>query len=80
MEILGPILGWTLVALTLWAILATLVKIQKDVGLLSPTGLPWMVVVIVGSLFGVVLYRWFREPIEEKARKLFRYGVCFTHR
>ncbi len=75
MEILGPILGWTLVMLALWAIVATLLKIQKEVGLFSPTGLPWMLVVIVGSVFGVVLYRWFREPIEEKTKKFFRYGI-----
>ena len=74
-EILGPILGWTMLALALLAIVTTLVKIQKDVGLISATGFPWMFVVIIGSLFGVVLYRWFREPIEDMTRKLLRYKI-----
>jgi hypothetical protein len=72
MHSVGQIIGWALVALTLWAIIATLLKIKSDVGLLSPTGMPWAIVVIVGSLFGVILYRWFREPVEQATRRILR--------
>jgi hypothetical protein len=75
MEIIGPILGITFIALALWAMIGTLVHIQKDVGIVSPTGLSWAFLVIVCNLAGVILHRWFREPIEERAKKLFRHGL-----
>lgn len=74
METFGLVLGWILVALTICVIATTLLKIHRDVGLLSPAGLPWAAVVIVGSLFGVVLYRWFRYPIERATQRLLRRG------
>ncbi|MBI5381874.1 MAG: hypothetical protein HZA31_08240 [Opitutae bacterium] len=75
MDILGLILGMAFIGLALWAMISTLIHIQRDVGIVSPTGLPWTVLVIVSNLAGVILYRWFREPIEERAKKLFRHGL-----
>jgi hypothetical protein len=75
MEIVGPILGLVFVGLALWAMASTLLHIQRDVGIVSPTGLPWALLVVICNLAGVILYRWFREPIEEHAKKLFRHGI-----
>lgn len=72
MELLQPILGIAFIGLALWAMISTLMHIQKSVGIISPTGLPWAFLVVFCNLAGVILYRWFREPIEEGAKHLFR--------
>ena len=70
-SVIGHIIGWTLIAVTLWLIVATVIHIQRHVGISTTRGFLWLMAVVVGSLFGVVLYRFFRKQVEHAFEKLF---------
>lgn len=69
--VIGHIIGWSLVVVTLWLIVTTVVHAHKHVGISTVRGFLWLLAVIVGSLFGVVLYRFFREQVEYACETLF---------
>ena len=69
--VIGHILGWSLVIMTLWLIGTTVIHIHKHIGISTTRGFLWLLFVIVGSLFGVVLYRFFRERVEYVCETLF---------
>ena len=71
-EIAGSIVGWSLVVLTLLWIVTTIVHIHRHIGLGTTRGIYWLLAVIVGSLFGVVLYRFFRDQTESICESLFK--------
>ena len=62
MDIILKCVGLGLAAITLVLIVYALVDIHRKIGFSTTRGLLWACAVIVGSLFGVVLYRYFREP------------------
>jgi len=70
-SVIGHIIGWTLVAVTLWLMVTTVIHIQKHVGISTTRGFLWFLAVVVGSLIGVVLYRFFREQVEYVFETLF---------
>jgi hypothetical protein len=72
MQTFGMIIGWSLVAFAIIAILATIIDIHKNLGILSTRGFYWLLAVIVGSLFGVVLYRFFRPQVEDFCETMFK--------
>ena len=57
-HMIGLIIAWTLICLTIWAIVAAIIDIHKKIGLCSNCGFFWMLAVIAGSLLGVILYRF----------------------
>ena len=70
--VIGHIIGWSLVAVVLWLIVMTAVHIHNHIGISTTRGFLWLLVVIVGNLFGVVLYRFFREQAENICESLFQ--------
>jgi hypothetical protein len=71
METLNQISGWLCLGLLLWAVISTLIKIHKEIGLLSNAGFMWGLAVVIGNLFGVFLFRFLRNPCENLFRRLF---------
>jgi phosphate/sulfate permease len=69
--IVGNIIGWGLVAAVVWFMITTVIQIHRDLGLLSTRGFLWLLAVLVGSLFGVILYRFFRDSVEYICETLF---------
>jgi hypothetical protein len=69
--ILGHIIGWGLVAVTLWLMVTTIVRIHRDIGLATTRGFLWLLAVLVGNLFGVILYRLFRKQVEYLCESVF---------
>lgn len=65
-------MGIILSMLVIWAIIAALVSIHRSFGLLSTRGFGWGVVVVLGSLFGLILYRFCRQPIEGLVDTMFQ--------
>lgn len=65
-------IGIILSMLVVWAMIAALVSIHRSFGLFSTRGFGWGVVVVLGSLFGVILYRFFRQPIEGLVDTMFQ--------
>jgi hypothetical protein len=70
-SIMGHITGWGLVAVTLWLMVITIVHIHKDIGLSTTRGFLWLLAVLVGTLLGVVLYRFFRKQTEYLCESVF---------
>ena len=69
--IIGNIIGWGFVAAMVWFTVITIIQIHKDIGIRSTRGFIWFLVVLTGNLFGVVLYRFFRAPVEGICESLF---------
>jgi hypothetical protein len=69
--VIGNIIGWGLVAAVVWFMITTVIRIHRDLGLLSTRGFLWLLAVLVGNLFGVILYRFFRESVEYICETLF---------
>jgi F0F1-type ATP synthase assembly protein I len=69
--LIGYIIGWGLVAVVIWFMIATIIRIHREVGLSSTCGFLWLLAVLVGNLLGVLLYRFFREPTEYLCDTLF---------
>ncbi len=62
--LIGQVIGWGLVAVTVWLMVTTVIRIHREIGLSSTRGFLWLLAVLVGNLLGVILYRFFREPVE----------------
>lgn len=58
-------LGILISLIVVWLVISSLVSIHRHFGLTSTRGLLWSLGVVVGSLFGVILYRYFRKPTED---------------
>ena len=58
------IVGYVICGLVVLAVIHTLVDIHRKFGISSPRGGLWALAVIVGNLFGIILYRFFRQPVE----------------
>lgn len=71
-DIIGNIVGWTFAAAVVWVMVSTLRAIHRDLGFVCMRGFLWAVAVVVGSLFGVILYRFFRAPVENICATLFQ--------
>jgi hypothetical protein len=69
--LIGYIIGWSLVAAVVWFMTTTIIRIHRDLGLSSTRGFFWLLAVLVGNLLGVILYRFFREPVENLCDLLF---------
>jgi hypothetical protein len=69
---LNHLIGWSIIAVVVSIIITNVVHIHKNIGITSTRGFFWFLAVIFGSLFGVILYRYFREPIENLLEALFR--------
>jgi hypothetical protein len=69
--IIGYIIGWSLFAAVVWLMITTVIRIHREIGLSSTRGFLWLLAVLVGSLFGVILYRFFRGPVEYACETLF---------
>lgn len=70
-QILGHVIGWALVAVTLWFVVSTLVRIHRELGFMSTRGFLWALAVVAGSFIGVILYRRFRAETEYVCESLF---------
>jgi len=70
-EAIGYFIGWTLVAAVLWSMLVTLHAIYRELGFVCLQGFLWALAVVIGNLFGVVLFRYFRLPVERVCATLF---------
>ena len=68
---LGHLIGWTMIVVTVLIIITTVVHIHKNIGIGTTRGFLWFLAVIIGSLFGVILYRFFRQPIEDTLETMF---------
>ena len=69
--VIGYVIGWSSVAAVVWFMITTVIRIHREVGVSSTRGFLWLLAVLVGSLFGVILYRFFREPVEYICESLF---------
>jgi hypothetical protein len=70
-ETVGNLVGWTFLAAVAWLMVTTLRAIHRDLGFVCTRGFLWALAVVVGNLFGVILYRFFREPVENICATLF---------
>lgn len=70
-ETVVQIIGWSIMILALLWIISTIIHIHRHIGLGTTRGISWLLAVIVGSLFGVVLYRFFRDQTESLYQRLF---------
>ncbi len=59
------LLGIVVSLIVVWLVISSLVSIHRHFGLTSTRGLLWSFGVVVCSLFGVILHRYFRKPTEE---------------
>ena len=69
--IIGYVIGWSLVAVVVWLMIMTVIRIHRDISLSSTRGFLWLLAVLVGNLLGVILYRFFRRPVEYVCENLF---------
>ena len=63
-EDIGLVIGWGVVGIAITIIVFTIVDIHKNLGIGTPRGIFWLLIVLVGSLFGVILYWFFRQRVE----------------
>ena len=68
--LIGHVAGWSLVFFVAWMMIITVAHIKRDLGLLSPRGFSWFLAILVGNLLGVVLYKFFRLPVERACEAL----------
>ena len=69
--IIGYVIGWSLVAAVAWLMITTVIRIHREINLSSTRGFLWLLAVLIGNLLGVILYRFFREPVEYVCETLF---------
>jgi hypothetical protein len=69
--VIGYVIGWSFVAAVVWFMITTVIRIHREVGLSCTRGFLWFLAVLVGNLLGVILYRFFREPVEYICKSLF---------
>ena len=69
--VIGYIIGWGLIGAVAWFMITTIIRIHREVGLSSTRGFFWLLAVVVGDLLGVILYRFFRGPVEYLCETLF---------
>ena len=64
MDVMLKCVGFALAAVAIVIIIFTLVDVHRKIGLSTNRGFFWACVVACGSLFGVLLYWYFRQPTE----------------
>jgi hypothetical protein len=70
-DFIGILLNCIFFAAVAWAMISTLRAIYRDIGFTSTRGFLWALAVIFGTLFGVILYRFFRGHVESLCATLF---------
>ena len=71
-ETVGHIVGWSAVGITIVIIVFTIADINKNRDLSPPNRTSWVLFVLVGNLFGVIMYWFFRDKYEEFIRNMTR--------
>lgn len=72
MEIAGAGIGWTLIALYIWLVIDTLIRIRKEIGFWSLHGFLWMVFAITNGPITAFLFRRYRDKTEDIIESLFK--------
>ena len=69
LQIVGPAIGCSLVAASIGIMVYTIRDIGRSIGWDQPRAYSWLAAVIVGLLFGVILYWFFRGWTESLFRR-----------
>lgn len=69
--IVGNIIGWFVIIALLWLAVDTLIRIHRELGLLSNRGFLWGIAVISCNLIAIILYRRYRDKVEDVVETLF---------
>lgn len=64
-------IGAVFMATILWFMVTALLRIQHEIGITSSWGWFWTFVVVLGNLFGILLFYRFREQTEFFVSTLF---------
>ncbi|MAS93907.1 MAG: hypothetical protein CMO55_12000 [Verrucomicrobiales bacterium] len=63
--------GGATVVISLCFVIAGLIRIHREIGITSSWGWFWVFVVVVGNVFGFVLFVYFRDKTEGFVSSLF---------